>query len=79
MININLQLQQRKYEITKKVKENNLKEEMKIMSKANPTKQKAQPRERERERERESNQNIKDLEKAKRQLENKCNIKNNKP
>ena len=43
MININLQLQQRKYEITKKVKENNLKEEMKIMSKANPTKQKAQP------------------------------------
>ena len=40
MINTNLQLQQRKYEITKKVKENNLKEEMKIMNKANPTKQK---------------------------------------
>ena len=33
MININLQPQQRKYEIIKKVKENNLKEELKIMNK----------------------------------------------
>ena len=65
MININLQLQQRKDEITKKVKENNnLKEEIKIMNKVQvQQKQKAAS-------ERECNQNIiKDLEKAKRELE----------
>ena len=65
MININTQLQQRKDEITKKVKENNnLKEEIKTMNKEQiQQKQKAAS-------ERESNQNIiKDLEKAKRELE----------
>ena len=74
MININLQPQQRKYEIIKKVKENNLKEELKIMNK-----EQIQQSRKHSLRKRESNENIKDLEKAKRQLENKCNIKNNKP
>ena len=74
MININLQPQQRKYEIIKKVKENNLKEELKIMNK-----EQIQQSRKHSLRKRESNQNIKDLEKAKRQLKNKCNIKSNKP
>ena len=65
MIKINTQLQQRKYKITKIVKENkNLKEEIKIMNKEQ-TQQKQKTASK-----RESNQNIiKDLEKAKRELE----------
>ena len=65
MIEINTQLQQRKYKITKIVKENkNLKEEIKIMNKEQ-TQQKQKTASK-----RESNQNIiKDLEKAKRELE----------
>ena len=65
MININSQLQQQKGEITKKVNENhNFKEEIKIMNKVQVQQpQKAAS-------ERESNQNImKDLEKAKIELE----------
>ena len=69
MIKINTQLQQKKYKITKIVKENkNLKEEIKIMNKEQT--QQKQKTASKRERERESNQNIiKDLEKAKRELE----------
>ena len=65
MIKINTQLQQRKYKITKIVKENkNLKEEIKIMNKEQ-TQQKQKTASK-----RESNQNIiKDLEKVKRELE----------
>ena len=65
MIKINTQLQQKKYKITKIVKENkNLKEEIKIMNKEQ-TQQKQKTASK-----RESNQNIiKDLEKAKRELE----------
>ena len=74
MITINSQLQQRKDEIAKKVKENNnLKEEIKIMKKEQiQQNQKAALVQ-------ESNRNIiKDLEKE-RTGKKKCKIKNNTP